>query len=182
MTIPNHRKKLSQKLPHRDEIFASRWAKPFAPMFDKPYFWTLNRRQAAVSVAVGLFCGLMPGPTQMLSALMVAYFLRTNLPVALFTTLYTNPLTYMPLYYAAYRIGASILGKDSSESLEFPSLDNNNFISESWNWLLGAGKPLLVGVPTLGITLAIIGYIGVLWIWRLRTTHKWHKRRGKNAK
>lgn len=182
MTTPSHHNKLRRKLPQRDEIFTSRWAKPFAPLFDKPYFWTLNRRQAAVSVAVGLFCGLMPGPTQMLSALIIAYFLRTNLPVALFTTLYTNPLTYMPLYYAAYRVGVLILGKDSSEGLEFPSLDNSNFIIESWNWLLGTGKPLLVGVPTLGITLAIIGYIAVLWIWRLSTAHKWRKRGGKNAK
>ena len=78
-------RRLRHKLPDREQIFAARWAKPFAPLFDKPYFWTLNRRQAAVSVAVGLFCGLMPGPTQMISALMVAYFLRTNLPVAVFT-------------------------------------------------------------------------------------------------
>lgn len=47
-------------LPQREQIFANRWSRPFAPLFDKPYFWTLNRRQAALSVAVGLFCGLMP--------------------------------------------------------------------------------------------------------------------------
>jgi len=101
---------LRGRLPDRAKIFASRWTKPFAPLFDKPYFWTLNRRQAAVSVAVGMFCGLMPGPTQMLSALIVAYFLRTNLPVAVFSTLYTNPFTYMPLYYTGYKIGCLLLG------------------------------------------------------------------------
>ncbi|WP_232507516.1 DUF2062 domain-containing protein [Neisseria weixii] len=110
---------LRQKLPNRQQIFSSRWSKPFAPLFDKPYFWTLNRRQAAVSVAVGMFCGLMPGPTQMLSALIVAYFLRTNLPVAVFSTLYTNPITYMPLYYTAYKIGSLILGVEAADSLEF---------------------------------------------------------------
>ena len=61
-------RRLRHKLPDREQIFAARWAKPFAPLFDKPYFWTLNRRPAAGSVAGGMFGGLMPGPTQMISA------------------------------------------------------------------------------------------------------------------
>lgn len=165
------------KLPDRAQVFASRWSKPFAPLFDKPYFWTLNRRQAAVSVAVGMFCGLMPGPTQMLSALIIAYFLRTNLPVAVFSTLYTNPLTYMPLYYAAYKIGSLILGIQAADKLEFPDWSDNQFFSELGAWLLGTGKPLLVGVPVLGIALAVAGYFAVLFGWKLRTQYHWRKRK-----
>lgn len=177
MTL-KHSKQWRHKLPKREDIFASRWSKPFAPVFDKPYFWTLNRRQAAVSVAVGMFCGLMPGPTQMMSALVVAYFLRTNLPVAVFTTLYTNPLTYMPLYYAAYRIGCLMLGIQPAAALEFPSWDSGRFFSEFGTWLIGAGKPLLFGVPVLGGCLALIGYFATLLLWRGRTVHLWNKRNG----
>lgn len=172
----NKRRSFRHKLPHRDQIFASRWLKPLAPVFDKPYFWTLNRRRAAVSVAIGMFCGLMPGPTQMLSALIVAYFLRANLPVAVFTTLYTNPLTYMPLYYLAYKIGALLLGVEAGE-LEFPSLGGGHFWAESWAWIMGAGKPLLIGVPVLGSILAFVGYFAALWLWRWHTAHHWHKRK-----
>ncbi|STZ75924.1 DUF2062 domain-containing protein [Bergeriella denitrificans] len=168
---------LRDKLPDREQIFASRWTRPFAPLFDKPYFWTLNRRQAAVSVAVGMFCGLMPGPTQMLSALIVAYFLRTNLPVAAFTTLYTNPLTYMPLYYAAYKIGSWLLGIEAADKLAFPDWSDAQFFSELGAWLMGAGKPLLVGVPVLGAVLAAAGYFAVLFGWRLRTRHHWRQRK-----
>ncbi|HFC8518735.1 DUF2062 domain-containing protein [Neisseria weaveri] len=175
--MPANRKSYRHKLPNREQIFSSRWTKPFAPMFDKPYFWTLNRRQAALSVAVGLFCGLMPGPTQMISALIVAYLVRTNLPLAIFSTLYTNPLTYMPLYYLAYKIGKFILGIDSADTLTFPSLSSGQFLQESWHWLLGAGKPLLVGVPVLSSTLAITGYFAVLGIWKLHTLYHWKKRR-----
>lgn len=170
------RTSLRHKLPKREDIFASRWTRPFAHLFDKAYFWTLNRRQAALSVAVGMFCGLMPGPTQMVSALIVAYFLRTNLPVAVFSTLYTNPLTYMPLYYLAYRIGSFLLGTETAADLKFPEW-GGNFFSEMGTWLLGAGKPLLVGVPVLGSILAVAGYFAVLLLWRLRTNYHWRKRK-----
>lgn len=177
----NKRTTLRSRLPKREQIFAPRWSKPFAPLFDKPYFWTLNRRQAALSVAVGMFCGLMPGPTQMMSALIAAYFLRTNLPVAVFTTLYTNPVTYMPLYYTAYKIGSRILGTQASAALEFPDWGSGNFLAESWAWLAGAGKPLLVGVPVLGTVLAVAGYITVLAVWRLRTVRLWQKRKASRG-
>lgn len=175
MPIPK-RKTLRHKLPKREQIFASKWLQPLAPLFDKPYFWTLNRRQAAVSVAVGMFCGLMPGPTQMLSALMVAYWLRTNLPVAVFTTLYTNPVTYMPLYYLAYKIGSWLLGS-REDSFSFPAWSDSHFVEDLVVWLSGAGKPLLIGVPVLGLILATAGYFLVLLGWKLHTQYHWRKRK-----
>lgn len=57
--------------------FSMPWFKPFARWFDRPYYWQLNRERAASAVAVGMFCGLMPGPTQMLTALIVAYVVHT---------------------------------------------------------------------------------------------------------
>ena len=38
-----------------------------------------------------------------------AALLRVNLPIALLMTLYTNPLTIVPLYFAAYKIGGEQL-------------------------------------------------------------------------
>ena len=61
-------------------------------------------------MAIGLFAGLVPGPLQMLTALLLAVPLRKNLPVALLTTLYTNPFTIVPLYVLAYGYGSLLLG------------------------------------------------------------------------
>lgn len=165
------------KLPTRQAIFASRWAKPLASWFDKPYFWHLNRRRAASAVAVGLFCGLMPGPTQMLAALLVAYVLRANLPLAMLTTLYTNPFTYLPLYYLAYTIGHYVLyDGPPTVALAFPAWNSNDYGHELLHWLGQFGKPLLLGVPILGGTLAIIGYTLVSWLWRRSTLQRRHRR------
>ena len=41
----------------------------FAPALSDPDLWHLNRRSTALAVAVGLFCGLVPGPFQVISAI-----------------------------------------------------------------------------------------------------------------
>lgn len=165
---------LRTRLPDREQIFAARWAKPFAPLFDKPYFWHLSRRKVALSVAIGLFCGLMPGPTQMISAFIVAYILRAQLPVAMFTTLYTNPFTYLPLYYTAYELGRWVLGLPP-QPLVLPQW--HQWQQEMALWLSAYGKPLLVGVPLLGSVFALVGYAVVHLVWRCRIVRRWQGRR-----
>ena len=162
---------MRQKMPTQASLFASPWFKPFARWFDRPYYWQLNRERAASAVAVGMFCGLMPGPTQMLPALIVAYVVRTHLPVALLTTLYTNPLTYIPLYYCAYQIGEGLLyGQWGKAMPELPEFKLGHLGTELWQWLIQFGKPLLLGVPVLGMILATLGYIVVWngWQWFAR--------------
>ncbi len=160
-------------MPTQEAIFASRWLKPLAPWFDKPEFWHLNRRKAASSVAIGLFCGLLPAPTQMISALLAAYARRTNLPLAVLTTLYTNPFTFFPLYYVAYHIGHWLLYQQQPDTaLIFPDWHSTHYWQDVWLWLLQFGKPLLVGVPILGAIFALIGYTVVWWSWRWYTLWK----------
>ena len=88
---------------------ANRWLAPFENTLLHPRLWDLNRHSAAGAVAAGLFCGLIPGPLQMLGAAICAVVFRVNLPLALLTTLYTNPFTIVPLYIAAFAIGQWVL-------------------------------------------------------------------------
>ncbi len=165
---------LRKWLPDHDALQDNRWLKPFGNWLHSPYLWHLHRRSVAGGVALGLFCGLMPGPLQMLSAALLAVLLRANLPVALFTTLYTNPLTIVPLYLLAYRIGLWVSGSPLSD-MPRASLHADGL----WNWLAGLGKPLLIGLPLLATSLAVSGYFAVLLVWRVTVVLRWRARKGR---
>ena len=70
-------------LPSHETVKSQRWLKPFGSWLHHPNLWHLHRRSVAGGVAIGLFCGLIPGPLQMISAALLAVLLRVNLPVAL---------------------------------------------------------------------------------------------------
>jgi hypothetical protein len=87
-----------------------------------------------------------------ISAVLLAILFRVNLPVAAFTTLYTNPFTIVPLYLLAYEIGILITGSssDTTAVLAIPDVHWQSAFVEVWNWLVALGKPLLVGLPQAG--------------------------------
>lgn len=87
------RKYFRKVMPNADKVREVRALSMFGDSLFHPALWHLNRRSAAGGVAVGLFCGLIPGPLQMVGAAIVCVLLRVNLPLALVTTLYTNPFT-----------------------------------------------------------------------------------------
>lgn len=149
-----------------------------------PALWHLNRRSAAGGVAVGLFCGLIPGPLQMLGAGIVCVILRVNLPVSLVTTLYTNPLTIVPLYLLAYEIGRFVLGATGARPVNPPPdfdwsapFASASAISE---WMVGLGPPLALGVFLLASLLSVLGYVVVRALWSVHLRRAWRARRRRS--
>lgn len=184
------RKFFRRRLPSHDTIRQSRWLRPFGTWLHHPNLWHLHRRSVAGGVAIGLFCGLIPGPLQMFSAALLAVWFRANLPVALFTTLYTNPLTILPLYALAYEYGALVLGHRDGASpirLALPEVTWGNWLEVLPHWFASLGKPFGVGLPLLAVTLGIAGYfvVRVLWYWMVvwewrRRAARRHARGGKS--
>ncbi|MFA6015106.1 MAG: DUF2062 domain-containing protein [Gallionellaceae bacterium] len=168
---------LKNFLPNSLSIKNHRWLGPFSHWFHHPNLWHLHRRSAAGGVAVGLFCGLIPGPLQMVSAAILSVLFRVNLPIALFATLYSNPFTILPLYLLAYQLGAWVSGQDSAVGAlqGLPLLEWNNWIIPLKIWLLSLGQAFLIGLPLLAILLALLGYILVRLGWRARVL--WELRR-----
>ncbi len=166
-----------ERLPDNDSIRRHRWLRPMQHLLRHHNLWHLHRRSVAGGVAIGLFCGLIPGPFQMISAALLAILFRVNLPVAAFTTLYTNPLTIVPLYLLAYEIGRWVTGAPGGDGVPpFPEGHWHDWFIHMWTWLTSLGKPLLIGLPLLAVGLAVIGYAGVRLIWRVYVVLKWRRR------
>ena len=110
---------------------------------------------------------MMPTPTQFVFAFICAYLLRVHLPVSLFSTLYTNPLTLVPLYILAYEIGFWLLhGSENHADLIMPQFGNEQFWHDFGRWAAAFGTPLALGVLLMGSVFSVIGYIGVQFFWR----------------
>lgn len=174
------RKHLRKYLPDHEAIRANRWLAPFGNTLLHPRLWHLNRRSAAGGFAVGLYCGLIPGPFQILGAAIFSVAFRVNLPLALFTTFYTNPFTIVPLYLLAYRLGRFALGDVGGKFVpppEFAAADLLEWTRAMGDWMLGLGAPLAVGVVLLANILAVLGYFVVRLGWRFYLIRVWRKRR-----
>lgn len=173
------RKLFREYLPNHDSIRRHRWLAPVQHLLHHHNLWHLHRRSVAGGVAIGLFCGLIPGPLQMVCAVLLAVIFRVNLPVAAFTTFYTNPFTIVPLYLLAYEIGILVSGAEHAAIPAFPDVHWQDWFGEVWGWLMALGQPLLIGLPLLATGLAIIGYFAVRLLWRLMVLSKWSKRHAK---
>ncbi|MDD4882316.1 MAG: DUF2062 domain-containing protein [Gallionellaceae bacterium] len=165
------RKHFRKYLPDHVTILEHRHLKLFRPLLRHPNLWHLNRHSVAGGVALGMFAGLIPGPVQMLSAAILAILFRVNLPVAMFTTLYTNPLTWGPLIVAAYAVGSVFTGETMAQAIP-PDFDWQgghwlNYLPELWLWFKGLGETYLIGSVLLGLGLAALGYAAVQLAWRL---------------
>lgn len=174
---------LLRKLPNPTAWLArSRVLRPLAPYLGHAQLWSLQRRRVALAVAIGMFAGLMPGPMQMIMAVILALLFRSNLPVAVACTLYTNPLTYVPLYYLAFELGKRLLGvSDGLVMPVFPVFDGQDMVG--WQqavlvWVTHLGWPLVVGVPALGLSLGVAGYVMVMLCWQCIVSRQWRKRKG----
>lgn len=173
------RRYLKKYLPDHATICNNRWLRPFASSLLHPRLWHLNRHSAAGAVAAGLFCGLIPGPFQMLGAAICALVFRVNLPLSLFVTLYTNPFTIVPLYLVAYQLGRLAVG-ESNGFLAPPDFDAANFIgwtTAMQQWMLAVAKPLGIGLVMLAVGLAIVGYFATRTAWRVWLVAAWRRRK-----
>ena len=172
---------LERFLPTRDAITQSRLLRWLGPRIHDPLLWHVNRRSVARGVAMGVFFGLMIPIAQIPAAAIASLMLRGNLWIAAVSTLVSNPLTYGPLYYFAYRLGAGVIGTRTPADLTADDVERPmrmiDSLAQAWAWITGIGQPLLVGMLIMAITGSIIAYWGTQLVWRMRVTAKWRRLR-----
>lgn len=143
--------------------------RPFASVLGDPALWSLNRRNVTRAVALGLFIAFIPLPAHVVLAALMAVALRVNLPVTLTAVFITNPLTMVPLYMAAYWVGALLLGIDMQPRT------SNQSLQAFWHgpfW-----QPFLLGCLVLGLAIAVLGYVLLGALWHTSLVRKYHQRK-----
>jgi uncharacterized protein (DUF2062 family) len=172
-------------LPSHDRIRENRVVRWLGPLLHHHNLWHLNRRSVAGGVAIGAFTGLIPGPVQMLLAAVLAVVFRVNLPVAVVTTLYTNPFTTVPLYLLAYEIGKLFYhparARTPSFDFDWQSQGWLDFFPALFHWVVSLGPTFVVGVLILAGALSLVSYFVVRGLWRVAAVIQWRKRRLRPA-
>lgn len=136
--------------------------KCFRYIFDRiPRPWlACDRHSVAGGVAVGLFISWLPLPLQTVLAGAFAALFRVHVPSSLVMVWFTNPLTFVPLLYAGWLVGSSII----------PPKPELQGMSLSWNSVIAAsthGWPVLfIGCLACAVVTSTLGYIGVLYAMR----------------
>jgi uncharacterized protein len=153
------------------------------PLLHHHNLWHLHKRSVAGGFAIGLFSGMIPGPIQMLTAGVLAVMFRVNLPVAVATTWYTNPVTALPIYYLAFKIGEFFTGIGGRHVPQF-TYDWQvqgpiGYLPALFKWFFALGPSLLLGCFILGLLLAGLGYFLVRYIWYLYIIVHWRRRKAK---
>ena len=182
------RKLLRKFLPSHDSVKRNRYIARLGPWLQHHNLWHFHRRSVAGGVAVGMFAGLIPGsnPVQFLAAALLATSFKVNLPIAVAVTLYSNPFTIVPLYYVAFKLGELVFWHGNGELPDMAlALEGKGFrewIPAALDWIASVGKPLLVGLPLLGLILAASAYVLVDTAWRLHVRLEWRRRQTRRAK
>jgi uncharacterized protein (DUF2062 family) len=168
---------LTRHIPTRETVGEYRLLRPFAPHLMHPSLWRMTRRSVPRGVAVGLFVAVIIPFMHTVIAALLAIPTRANVAVAAVFTLVVNPLTIPPMYYAAYRIGSWELHHDA------PLLDPaaaerfSSELSRLLFWVHHASGPIAVGILTMAVGFAIVGYAAASLVWRFWSRSRWRHRR-----
>lgn len=175
----------------REALLENRWIRPFAHRLVHPSLWHLNRRSVPRGVALGLVAGFLIPVGQIVVAALFALSLRANVVVAATATPVTNPLTFPPIYYAAYRLGQFLIGADGAREL---TEDQVVALAESAAAASGGSSwsfanvllPLTIGLVVFAIASGVVGFALARLFWTMRVRRKWRHRMatrlpGRNA-
>jgi uncharacterized protein len=177
------RKYFRRFLPSHDHVRGHRHLQWLGPLLHHHNLWHLHKRSVAGGVAIGLFTGMIPGPIQMIAAAVLAVAFRVNLPVAVAATWYTNPVTALPIYFLAFKIGEAITGMGGSHvphfGYDWRTEGLIGYPLALLQWFIQLGPSLLVGCFILGAVLATLGYFLVRYLWDLYVVIHWRRRKAK---
>ncbi len=190
------RSRFFKYFPTPEKIRNSRLLRPFGRHLQHHFLWQFNRQSVALGAAVGLFFGILMPFGQIPVSALFAIIARANLPVAALGTFISNPLTFAPMYYIAYRLGnfllgatpsgadgsgggEAMLGEKVNELITRRSrADIQGLLDNLADWAVGVGPALSFGLLVLATITALIAYLAISGLWRLYVLRRWRRRSG----
>jgi len=176
--------RIKRWLPSPEAVRQNRWLRWMGPILNHPRLWHFSRKGIAMGMALGVFFGLLIPVAQIPFSATMAIVLRANLPMAMASTLVTNPLTFAPVYYGAYHLGDWVLGGSTTDEAQIlktlesqPEVEDRTWretLSAWWVQITTVGKPLFVGLLILACVFGLLVYALVSAIWALKI--RWSRR------
>jgi uncharacterized protein len=171
---------MRDRLPKPELILENRYLSWLKPWLEHPRLWHMHRGSVSLGLAIGAVTGLIPGPVQILLAIIIAIPIRANVLAAAAGTFVTNPITFIPLYMLAFSMGTVVTGE---KLVKLAPPDLNISWTEPWmlvpamfNWFVSLGPTLLWGLGLLSIVLVIVIYFGTRIVWRVVVSRAWRTR------
>ena len=165
------RRFLKKILPKPHHIQGHKLLRVFGDRLMDPRLWAVHRRAVTGAFGVGLAICFIPLPVHTLVAGLIALTWRLNVP-AIYGTIFlvNNPLTMVPIYYLAYRVGALLLGTPPQHFAFHLSLQ----------WLqYGLGplwQPFLLGCLVCSLVAGLAGWCVLEFVWRWEVRRRYRTR------
>lgn len=175
-------------VPSRSDLESSRWTRWLAPWLGEAKLWQWSRRGVSLGVAIGIFFSMITPIAQIPASVAASVVLRANIPAAMASTFISNPITFAPIYYLAYRTGLKITGekpkpeliRQELEDIQTHQRDSRLGQAETKkSWLHHAkkmGKPLVVGLSLFAVIGGVFSYALVNLVWLICVRWKRHRR------
>ncbi len=173
MTMPRRIVRSFSRWVHNNR---QRWyLRIFGEKVAERHLWSLNRHSITAAFGTGVAIAFVPLPMHAVMAVIAAIVWRINLPAAIIGTLVINPLTIVPCYYGAYRLGAWLL-REPPRQFQFEL---------SWRWLEhGLGpvwEPFLVGCLVCSVIGGLLARLLLEQSWRLVVRKKYRLRQQRRT-
>ncbi|PJE79519.1 hypothetical protein CI610_01495 [invertebrate metagenome] len=162
---------LQRFMPSRSALQKHRLLRFFGNSIHHKSLWYINRRSVSYAVFIGVFCGCLPIPFQMVLATAIAIALQSNLPLSVGLVWISNPVTMPAIFYFTYKVGCYILNIPVGTGLPEFTLQG-----------IGAGlvhiwKPLCIGSLSTGVIVGLLSFVATRLYWRWMIIRHWKKRR-----
>jgi len=161
---------IKRLFPKLDAVKEEKVLKIFGPAVLQPNLWHINKKSVSRGFAIGAFCAFIPLPGQMILAAFLALTFAANLPIAIILTWITNPLTYTPIFFFAYKIGSFFITTNVTPKITDNELSMLSNIMHIW-------EPLFLGSIILALIGSTISYLLIRIYWRYYVIKIWSKRK-----